>query len=93
MLFIVSSDVEKADPATRKLIRSHAMQGIKKQRRRRLLNVQATVNDPSSSAKAVLEAEIGAYASGIPRCIGSDLSFVECVHGVEPSMLLNIVKG
>jgi hypothetical protein len=80
MLFIVSSDIKKADPVTRKLIRSHAMQGIKKKRRRFVM-----VQEPSST--------LAHAAPALPRRIGSDLSLAEFADEIEPLVLLNIVKG
>jgi hypothetical protein len=92
MLFIVSSDVKKADPATRRLIRSHAMQGIKK-KRRQFVMVQGTSSALPPVTPLVLEEMIETCAPMLPGCIGSDLSFVEFADDIEPSMLLKIVKG
>ena len=91
MPFFVSLDVRKADPATRKLIRSHAMRGRKQKR------VQ-----PSSRVVGNGRVEAEAVDLGvIPRIytpptlsrIGSDLSFTTFPEDLELSMLLNITKS
>jgi hypothetical protein len=92
MLFIVSSDVKKADSATRKLIRSHAMQGIKK-KRRRFVKVQDTPSALPHVAPVMLEETMETCAPPLPDRLGSDLSFLVCADEIEASMLLNIVKG
>jgi hypothetical protein len=92
MLFVVSLDVKKADPATRKLIRSHAMKGIKKNRRR-VVKVQETLSALPHAAPVMLENPIETCGPALPGRVGSDLSFVEFADEIEPSMLLNIVKG
>jgi hypothetical protein len=92
MLFIVSSDIKKADVATRKLIRSHAMQGIKK-KRRRFVGVQRTPNALPHIAAVELEKTIEACVPTLPRRVGSDLSFMDFAAEIEPSMVLNILKG
>jgi len=80
MLFIVSSDDKKADPATRKLIRSHAMQGIKKKRRRFV-------------GPVMLDEESEKGTPALPCRVGSDLSFLNFADEIEPSIAWNIVKG
>ena len=92
MLFIVSSDVKKADPATRKLIKSHAMQGIKKKRRQFAKVLETPIALPRT-LPVMLEETIETCAPALPGRIGSDLSFVEFADEIEPSILLNIVKG
>jgi hypothetical protein len=92
MLFIVSSDIKKADPATRKLIRSHAMQGIKK-KRRRVVRVQSVPDALPSTTSVTLEKAAEICAPALPGRVGSDLSFVEFAAEMEQSILLNIVNG
>jgi hypothetical protein len=92
MLFIVSSDTKRADPATRKLIRSHAMQGIKK-KRRRFVKTQETSSVIPPAAAVMLDEAVEMCAPVLPGHVGSDLSFMEFADEIESSMLLNIVKG
>ena len=97
MPFIVSSDVSKVTPATRKLIRSHVMRGKKLKRpcpngdgRR------ASCATASGSIKAVQvkpEEVVDLYTPIIPTRVGSDLSFIEFAADIEPSMLFDMAKG
>jgi hypothetical protein len=96
-LFIVSSNADKADPVTRKLIRSHVMRGKKKQKDP-LDKAQRTVKSKSKAdlnpaERVKLEELVEMYASHFPGRIGSDLSFVEFADEMDPSILLNMVKG
>jgi hypothetical protein len=106
MLFIVSSDVSKADPATRKLIRSHAMKGVKKKRRRAVSPQEESPSttlspgppvrlddEAETSAPAVLGEVDDRFTPLLPGCIASDLSFLMFADEMEPAMLLNILKG
>lgn len=97
MPFIISSNVEKADPATRKLIRSHVMRG-KKQKRGRPDKGQRTTSwgtmaGRTHSVRIKLEEVIEMYTPLVPGRVGSDLSFVEFADEIEPSMLLNMIKS
>ncbi|KAJ8097215.1 hypothetical protein POJ06DRAFT_228601 [Lipomyces tetrasporus] len=96
MPFIISSNVEKADPATRKLIRSHVMRG-KKQKRGRPDNGQRTTSwgtmaGRTQAARVKLEEVMEMYTPLVPGRVGSDLSFIEFADEIEPSMLLNALK-
>ena len=96
MPFIISSNLEKADPATRKLIRSHVMQG-KKKKRGRPSNGQRTTSwgimvGHTQAARVRLEEVIEMYTPFVPGCIDSDLS-VEFAGEIEPEILLNIIRG
>lgn len=97
MPFIVSSNVEKADPATRKLIRSHVMRGKKQARDRpdkeRRITSRDAVNKRTQPARVRLEEVIEMYRPQIPRRVGSDVSFIEVADHMEPSMFVNMVKG
>ncbi|KIW67594.1 hypothetical protein PV04_06832 [Phialophora macrospora] len=96
MIFIVSSTAEKASPATRKLIRSHVMQGNKQKKalsdgskrwaERRAMSGRIRTNP------VTLEEGIRTYAPLFPGRVGSDLSFVEFADAIEPSMLSNWIK-
>jgi hypothetical protein len=97
MPFIISSNVEKADPATRKLIRSHVMRG-KKQKRGRPDKGQRTTSwgkmtGRTPVTRVKLEEVIEMYMPIVPDRVGSDLSFVEFADEIEPLMLLNIIRG
>ncbi len=98
MPFIISSNVEKADPATRKLIRSHVMRG-KKQKKNRLdrgqrMTSEGTMASRTQTAGRVkMEEVIEMYTPLVPARVGSDLSFVECADDIEPLVLLNMIKG
>ena len=99
MPFIVSSNAEKADPATRKLIRSHARRGGKQKRGyigkpKRQGPARKGARDRYDQDGRVKLDEVGEmYVSLVPRRVGSDLSFVELPGDMEPSILLNMIKG
>jgi hypothetical protein len=96
MIFIVASTAEKTGPATRKLIRSHVMQG-KKQKR-------VTPDESKRGAEWMamsgrlrttpvkLEEGLHTFAPLFPGRVGSDLSFIEFVDAIEPSMISNWLK-
>ncbi|KAH7350551.1 hypothetical protein BKA65DRAFT_549560 [Rhexocercosporidium sp. MPI-PUGE-AT-0058] len=88
MHFIVFSNVEKVDPVTRKLIRSHVMRG-KKQKK---VRPQTPARRPLP-APIKLEDVVETCAAIIPGRVGSDLSFIEFADEVEPSLLLKMTKG
>ncbi|CAH0043372.1 unnamed protein product [Clonostachys solani] len=97
MPFIVSRDLEKADATTRKLIRSHVMQGRKKRvRPRKSMQVQAVVihSIPKEveSEPTLAEEMRHRYTTSMPRRVGSDLSFIDFADDIELSMLLNMTK-
>ncbi|KAI0382530.1 hypothetical protein F5Y04DRAFT_279817 [Hypomontagnella monticulosa] len=94
MLFIVSSNVSKADPATRKLIRSHARRG-KTKRKIRPPEDQRETNDGTVAGRArmtrvKLEEFIESYIPLMPGRIGSDIYFVEFADGIGPSTLVTM---
>lgn len=96
MPFIISSNVEKVDPATRQLIRSHVMQGKKKKRsgpnKAQRMARWAIMDDRSDATPFELEEAIKAYAQIVPDRVGSDTSFIEFADEIEPSMRLNMMK-
>ena len=96
MLFIISSNVEKVDPATRKLIRSHVMRGKRQKRGRtdedKRTTSWATMAGRTQAVPVKLEEVIKAYAPLVPGRVGSDLSFVEFADEIEPSVVLNMTK-
>lgn len=97
MPFIISSNADKADPATRKLIRSHAMRGKKKKkvlpRKGGRMTVQEPVAFGTHAERVKLEEVIKMYTPVVPGRVGSDLSFTECAAEIEQSMLMNTIKG
>lgn len=97
MPFIISSNIEKADPATRKLIRSHVMRG-RKEKAGRLDKVQQKMSQQRMAnrtkvTRVKLEEVIKVYTPRVPDRVGSDLSFIKFADEVEQSVLLNITKG
>lgn len=95
--FIVSSNLEKADPLTRKFIRSHVMRG-KKQKKVRPDKGHRKTNKGAmairTEAPRVRLEEVGnMYTSLLPSRVGSDLSFAEFDAEIELPMLLNMAKG
>ncbi|KAH7420239.1 hypothetical protein BKA64DRAFT_562825 [Cadophora sp. MPI-SDFR-AT-0126] len=87
MHFIVSSNVEKADPVTRKLIRSHVMRGKKTKKPH-----QHTLAQKPLACPIKLQDVVETCAAAIPGRVGSDLSFVVFADEVEPSLLLKMIK-
>jgi hypothetical protein len=97
MPFIVSSNIEKVDSATRKLIRSHVMRGKKQKRGRPDKDQQVTswgtMAGRIKAARVKLEEVIEIYTPLVPGRVGSDLSFIEFADEIERSILLNMTKG
>lgn len=91
MLFVVSSNVDKVDPATRKLIRSHVMLGKKKKKRggpnsdRRV--IRAT---PARISPVGLNEVMETFNPLLYSRAGSDMSFVDFAEGVQPSIAMNL---
>ena len=88
MQFIVSSDTNKFDPVTRKLIRSHVMRGKKTKKPR----AQVQARKPLA-APVKLQDVVESCAAGLPGRVGSDVSFVDFADEVEPSLLLKMIKS
>jgi len=97
MPFIITSNAEKADPATRKLIRSHVMRGKKQKKARRDKGQQTTGGRTmpvrTQAGRVKLEEVIETYTPIPPGRVGSDLSVVEFAAEIEPSILQNMIKG
>jgi len=94
MLFIVSSNVEKVDQSTRKLIRSHVMQG-KKQKRIRVKKGPRTSGLPRNQLLGEPVRLVDVITMGVPLLpgrIGLDLPYAEFRDEVEPQTLLNMMK-
>jgi hypothetical protein len=99
MPFIISSNIDKADPATRKLIRSHVMQGkkhrIARSDKKQRMNSSRIRGSHTQAERVLMEDLVGLYTKVplIPGRIGSDISFLEFAIDIEPSILLNMIKG
>ena len=94
MPFIVSSNAEKVGPATRRLIRSHARRGrSRKAARSDRENETSRAGSENQGERVKLDGIVQMYSSLIPRHVGSDLSFAELPNGIEPSLLLTLIKG
>lgn len=101
---IIQGGSEKADPATRRLIRSHVRKNENRGRARTRtghgLYADAAngrrapwpTTEGKRGGSSVMEA-IKPYAPQIPSRVGGDLSFVGVADEIESSILLNIVKG
>lgn len=96
MPFIVSSSGSRADPATRKFIRSHAMRGRKQKRvcvKKNVLVTSADLVTGSVRTAPVEVKDVICIYTPPDRRIGSDLSFVALPEDLCSSILLNITKG
>lgn len=97
MPFIVSLNAENADPATRKLIRSHVMRGKKQKKsppdKRQPITSSGPVTVRNQAAAAELEEVMQMYTSLVPGRVGTDLSFVKFASEIQLSILLNMAKG
>lgn len=94
--FIVSSNDDGVDAATRKFIRSYAMRGRKQKRTRLKRNVlvygcdmaAGCVQTPSVNFEDILRIYMPPT-----RRIGADLSFLTSPEDLDLSILSNIIKG
>ncbi|KAI1646785.1 uncharacterized protein F4817DRAFT_123788 [Daldinia loculata] len=96
MPFIISSSIEKTDPATRKLIRSHARRGKTRKGVRPAVDQRSasrtTTIIRAQSEPLKLEEVVEVYAPLIPGRIGLNLYFVNFSDDVEPLTLFNMAK-
>ncbi|KAF8847826.1 hypothetical protein BDZ45DRAFT_307962 [Acephala macrosclerotiorum] len=97
MHFIISTDVKKANPETRKLIRSHVMLGKNRTKssqakRRKVTTSRVRINDHDQTASTPLDEVIDACRSAIPRRVSSDLSFTNFAVELEPATWGDIIK-
>ncbi|CZR65804.1 uncharacterized protein PAC_15704 [Phialocephala subalpina] len=95
--FIVSTDVKKADPETRKLIRSHVMLGKNRLKARRSkprekVSSEVTVDFPSQDSRVPLDRVLDACHSVVPRRVGSDLSFANFAIEIKPAKWRNVIR-
>jgi hypothetical protein len=96
MHFIVSTDVKKADPETRKLIRSHVMQGKNRAKSRPAkqpsVESRAIMVDPNQTPRVVsLEEIVETCHSFIPKRVGTDLSLTKFAAEITPAMFGDVV--
>lgn len=97
MLFISTSDLEKADPATRKLIRSHVMRGRKKKDRGS--NSQQLISSPrmkaarSQAVRAELADMLEQYTQLVPARIGSEFSFLQFASDIELLRMVHLTQS
>lgn len=88
--FIVSTDTRKADPKTRKLIRSHVMQGKNRVKVRRKPQDFVEKDDlPEVLASAADDRSV--VLSTIPRPICSDLSTIPFADDVEAAQVADVL--
>ncbi|KAI0135839.1 hypothetical protein F4814DRAFT_38297 [Daldinia grandis] len=96
MPFITSSNIEKTDPATRKLIRSHARRGKTRKGVRPAVDQRsasrATAIIHARSEPLKLEEVVEVYSPLIPGRIGLNLYFVNFSDDVGPLTLFNMAK-
>jgi hypothetical protein len=97
MPFIITSNMQKADHATRKLIRSHVMRGKKQKRGRRDKGQQKAggkiMPGRIQAGRVKPEEVIEMYTPMLPGRVGSDLSVIEFAAEIEPSTLQNMIRG
>ncbi|RDW63274.1 hypothetical protein BP6252_10819 [Coleophoma cylindrospora] len=81
MLFISSSDIKKADPATRKLIRSHVMRGRKVKtsapNKAQRMPIRRTTAARSPAVQVQLQELFDKYTQLVPGRVGSNFSCID----------------
>lgn len=93
MPFIVSSNVDGVDQATRKLIRSHVMRG--KKQKKHLLRAQTDHGFTNTTQKVQLKLHevIDMHMLLQPGRVGTYMYFVDYPSEMEPSMLMKMAHG
>lgn len=91
MPFIVSSNIDKVDPTTRKLIRRHVMRGNKRKRRAAGLASADSIQKHRTQVK--LQEVLEMYTLLQPGCFGTHRYFVDFPNEIEPSILWNMEQG
>jgi hypothetical protein len=89
MPFIVSSNLDGVDQATRKLIRSHVMRGKKPKKHR----VRAQSTNTTQKARLKLQDVIDMHTVLQPGRVGTHMYFVDYPKEMEPSMLMKMAHG
>lgn len=95
--FIVNSNSPKADPATRKLIRSYVMRGRTRKKRVAHDEIQSMITWRTATSRiqlplAELREAIRAYTPLVPGRVGSDISCTGFVDEIEPFVFANLIK-
>ena len=85
-LFIISTGVKNEDPATRKMVRSHAMIGKNRGKSRSVPQKPHMINQTTNP-----QADPDA-AFVIPRKVGSDLSLIRFADSVDPTLVEVVLK-
>jgi hypothetical protein len=95
MPFIVSSNIDKVDAGTRKLIRRHVMRGKKKKKddRPRVAGLVSTDSTQSHRMQVRLQEVLDMYTLLQPGCLGPHQYFVDFPNQIEPSIIWNMEQG
>ena len=95
MPFIVSSNIDKVDPATRKLIRRHVMRGKKRKKADRPEAAGFVLADSIQNHRTQtrLQEVLDMYTLLQPGCFGTHRYFVDFSNEIEPSILWNMEQG
>ena len=89
MPFIVTSNIDKVDPATRKLIRKHVMRGKKRKKTDR----SGADSMQDHRLLIMLQEVVDMYTILQPGCFGTYRYFVDFPDQVEPSILRSMEQG
>jgi hypothetical protein len=89
MPFIVSANIDKVDPATRKLIRRHVMRG--KKRKRAGLASADSIQKPRTQIR--LQEVLDMYTRMQHDCFGTHRYFVDFPIEIEPSIIWKMQQG
>jgi hypothetical protein len=87
--FIVSTNTQKADPETRKLIRSHVMQGKNRMKSRRRPRDSVSENKAETESLMVYNP---VWTSNIPRLLCSELSAIPFADTVELGLIADALS-
>lgn len=96
MPFIVSSNIDKVDPATRKLIRRHVMRGKKRKKADGPGAAGPASADSIQNHRRTeirLQEVLDMYTLLQPGCFGRHRYFVDFPNEIEPSILWNMEQG
>ena len=95
MPFIVSSNIDKVDPATRKLIRRHVMRRKKRKKADRpgAAGLASADSIQNHRTQISLQEVLDMYTLLQTRCFGTHRYFVDFPNEIEPSILWNMEQG
>lgn len=91
--FIVSTDVQKTDDKTRKLIRSHVMLG--KNRGKKRIPKESTVKEAKTSSTKAPSSNLSSdneFRASIPPKVGCETSLIKLAADVEPLLVQNVLR-